>query len=536
MKYIHLFIIGLMGAGLLASCYEDKGNYNYKWIPEYTIEMSVSDTTIARGDTLVVSPVIWKNTFSDDRATILKREVVTNYDDFEYEWIAYDRRSPTIAFFLSTKRDLDEPVYLNTSTSVVYIVQLKLTEKATGVSSYGAFNTRVLGKYSRKFLFLIEDGEGNVEMDLYGTTADGRKAIEKDILKRAEFPYTTGGANAILYQKFPTSGTGAKIWVAAGSGVSWLDPENLGYNEVLGNLNLLFLPRTADTFTKIARAYYNNTGATYNFYYFITPEGNFHFMTLNGTILPNLALIGMRSVEVSHAAVSQHTCALVWNKTDKQFAYASCYHSGMTYPATFLTPVTGEGSAQGMECVYIGNTVGTGAAVGRRVVAVTKSNDNAYWLYYFDVRNFGSGMTDDYRVAFTSKTELPGTAALGKIDHMVNDRTRGSIYAAVGNKLYNFREYENRWVEVRIFDANNNPVQSTDLITKLFVEDFSSTLIVPSLTRCFYMATYSEANGGRVYVLEPYDTESVDLRLIELMQGNSEQKLGNIKGITMMGY
>ena len=535
MKYIHLFIIGLMGAGILASCYEDKGNYNYKWIPEYTIEMSVSDTTIARGDTLVVSPVIWKNTFSDDRATILKREVVTNYDDFEYEWIAYDSRSPTSAYFLSTKRDLDEPVYINTSTSVIYIVQLKLTEKATGISSYGAFNTRVLGKYTRKFLFLIEDGEGNVEMDLYGTTTDGRKAIEKDILKRTEFPYTTGGANAILYQKFPTTGTGAKIWVAAGSGTSWLDPENLGYSEVLGNLNLLFLPRTSDTFTKIARTYGSNTTATNNFYYFISPEGNFHFMTLYGTILPNLALIGMRPVEVSHAASDRIMCALVWNKTDKEFAYASCYHAGSSYPATSLTPVAGEGSAQGMECVYIGSTLGTGAAVGRRLVAVAKSNDT-HWLYYFDVRNFGSGMDYVYRPDLTSKTELSGTAALGKIDHMINDRYRGSIYAAVGNKLYNFREYENKWIEVRIFDANNNPVQSTDLITHLHVEDFSSTLIVPSLTRCFYMATYSETNGGKVYVLEPYDTESVDLRLIELMQGNSEQKLGNIKGITMMGY
>ena len=45
LKYIYIGLISLLLAGVLNSCYEDKGNYSYNWVQDIDLTEVLKDTT-----------------------------------------------------------------------------------------------------------------------------------------------------------------------------------------------------------------------------------------------------------------------------------------------------------------------------------------------------------------------------------------------------------------------------------------------------------------------------------------------------------
>lgn len=52
LKYIYIGLISLLLAGVLNSCYEDKGNYSYNWVQDIDLTEVLKDTTVGRGHVL----------------------------------------------------------------------------------------------------------------------------------------------------------------------------------------------------------------------------------------------------------------------------------------------------------------------------------------------------------------------------------------------------------------------------------------------------------------------------------------------------
>ncbi|MCC8173115.1 MAG: hypothetical protein LIO65_01600 [Odoribacter sp.] len=213
MKNYTIFLIFLFSLVIsLQSCYEDKGNYTYDWVEEVIIT-NLKDTVIGWGDTLSVKPSIKKTVFSQISDT-----TEINPEDYEYVWYTYDNNNNK-KVTLSNKQYLNDTIYLPVRNTD-YLVNYEVTEKATGVTWNGVFKLRVINLFQNGFLFLTEDEDKNVELEIYGKDAEGVEHLRKRILYTAGFPFRSGGANCVFY--FSNIRNLSRIWIATGEGTGWL--------------------------------------------------------------------------------------------------------------------------------------------------------------------------------------------------------------------------------------------------------------------------------------------------------------------------
>ena len=102
--------------------------------------------------------------------------------------------------------------------------------------------------------------------------------------------------------------------------------------------------------------------------------------------------------------------------------------------------------------------------------------------------------------------ELKGNAAMIEgAEYTVIDWMNGFLYFSIGNKLYTYRKGIDECVEVNVPDVSFDAIVSLNIVTS---GDYSSNIFV---------ATYSEANGGKVYRLTPESTDSRNLTVEEVI-------------------
>lgn len=156
-------IYSLIFAGLLSSCYEDKGNYDYKLdtMNEITsVSFSPAITETASGKVIEVQQALSE----DDRRrrvdVILEQTLAQNLDELEFNWYRTytEPNGVSVKDTIYSKGFLEFDLPLNEEMS--YDIFLKIYDRTTTLSHYSGFKikTRPIFKNS---LFVLHGNEGN---------------------------------------------------------------------------------------------------------------------------------------------------------------------------------------------------------------------------------------------------------------------------------------------------------------------------------------------------------------------------------------
>ncbi|SFG60866.1 PKD-like family lipoprotein [Prevotella sp. KH2C16] len=158
-----LFPLGLVL--LLASCYEDKGNYDYtfdkvnaidsvKFTPE--AEQQLNGLTIEFTQPLTAADTL-QRVFVN-----CKQSLVSSLENLDFTWIrSYTKNGVKVKDTLTTKGYMD--VVLPVGKATAYNVMLEIHDQITGLSNYTQFNvaTRPIFKNS---IFVLHGMSGNMHL------------------------------------------------------------------------------------------------------------------------------------------------------------------------------------------------------------------------------------------------------------------------------------------------------------------------------------------------------------------------------------
>ena len=131
---------------------------------------------------------------------------------------------------LSTEKNLNDTIWLGEGS---YQVNYSVTEKNSGVTWITYFKLRVVTRYTGGHIFLTEDANQNIEIELWATVPDNAERVhETGVLARSGFPYTKGGAKFV--KRITDNYAGNGVWIATGENTGWLNLPNFDWSE--GNL------------------------------------------------------------------------------------------------------------------------------------------------------------------------------------------------------------------------------------------------------------------------------------------------------------
>lgn len=146
--------LGVCSLFLLHSCYEDKGNYDYKEIGKIVVEQpfgvteSSSSQIVMQDDTLRVVPVLKLTNLTDEELEFRWDLAPANSRDPNFEELSHDRILNVVCKAAANKYDL----------------RLCVTDKNTGVSTYAYYNLIVNSVTTRCLLLLCKAGENQFDI------------------------------------------------------------------------------------------------------------------------------------------------------------------------------------------------------------------------------------------------------------------------------------------------------------------------------------------------------------------------------------
>ena len=162
---------------------------------------------------------------------------VASPEDYIYEWkVLVNNSTLDEDMILSTEKNLNDTIWLGEGS---YQVNYSVTEKNSGVTWITYFKLRVVTRYTGGHIFLTEDANQNIEIELWATVPDNAERVhETGVLARSGFPYTKGGAKFV--KRITDNYAGSGVWVATGENTGWLNLPNFDWSE--GNLISGFTP------------------------------------------------------------------------------------------------------------------------------------------------------------------------------------------------------------------------------------------------------------------------------------------------------
>lgn len=488
------YIIGLTGLFftiLWTSCYEDLGNYNYDWVPEVHIRQ-MKDTAVDRGGVLSLEPSLYKVL---NRDTNVHHDI--NPDDYTYRW--FDNNGKV----LSTKQNLNDTIWLSTGK---YQITYEVKDKNTDLNWTTMFSLAVSGRIAGALVFLTEDEERRVELDVYARNAKGEKFLEKGTLARSGFPHTGGGANCVYYGLYAAKKN--CLWIATGEGTGWVDLVNFQWNPTNLARSLMLQPKPVSyTFKNIVLI-----GA--NLHFFMTEAGEVHVMGPQMVMWTNLAFLDGQQFAACPVIGGDSFGAVLYDKTNRRFVSYNCIKVASGAEAScFALP--DEDALNGVELIHMQ------ALKNNKILAVVKDESGKYWKYSWSIQ---IGSTGKYggKINIAETEELKNIGMIENAEHIVLDRLNGFIYFSIGNKLYNYRSGGgvDGCEEVRGFSSN-------DPICSIISQQFSKA---DHYNEGIFVATWNKAggnSGGNVYLLKPSTQESRDVSILESISG-----LGQVKSIS----
>ena len=478
-RYITIGLITLL-TGMLNSCYEDKGHYKYDWVQEIDLTDVLKDTTVGRGNVLHIEVDLKKRLLDSENET-----EVANPDDYTFEWKALTGEENVI---LGTDKDLTDTIWLASGNS--YQVNYTVTEKKTGVSWISDFKLNVGEGVKGGFIFMTEDTDRKVDIEIYADDTEGNKIHRTGLLSSSGFPYLSGGANSIAYTNVRAWG-GRRLWVATGEASGWLDMPDFSWKDK-NMLRMIMLTPQPVSYTMKSMYCLSD-----QFMYFFTAEGNVHLLTSRGILSADITYVNNKKFQAaSYYGGDNSHAAILFDQDRKRFVSYAMKSGGTVTESCY--DINDNSAVPNSDLLYMQQLYNMGT------VAIVKDEDDKYQRCQFRMlQNTASGL---YEGHLDQKEELKGNAAMIEdAEYTVIDKLNGFLYFSIGNKLYTYRKGIDECVEVNLQGVNFDPIVSLNVIAH---NDYKANIFV---------ATYSETNKGKVYRLTPESTDSRNLTVEEVI-------------------
>ena len=506
-RYTILGIWFLFLTGILFSCYDDKGNYDYDWAPEVVLEAGNSglgDLVVKRGQRLTIKPnlKLLLGAEGTERDTVEFRP-----EDYTYQWVAYQRVLSAGTVELATTQNLDTIIDLPLLTEP-YRIQYTVRGKETGVNYSFSFNLRVETRYESAWLFLTENNEGIADLTLYGkevgNTSENPWVYEHQVLERSGFPYRGGGANFVYYNSFNNNNY---LMVGTGEGSGWVGKNDLDWKETQMLRYLMAMPKELDyTFEKIVQ------------------NGVWFFIGSDGSIYP-----------MGNTVMMMDAC----NNLPPSVTGADQYQN------VKLAPFIGGSNSQNLlydetnevMLIFKGNA---GNLSGNPMYALTENlklrNHKLFFMEFYGVsltNVYAKNKADNKYYRYTYDTydrdetklgdpfEITNGELLEQGEQFVCDYVNGFFYMSIGDKLYVLRGHELREVTIKdpdgVVTGGFQGLENISLLTRYTG--------IQSTRPYIMVATYGGTeNSGKIYFLEPNSIESSELTVRTYFEGLEKVK------------
>lgn len=494
MKINHIIDLTVLFFTILwTSCYDDLGNYDYNWVPVVHVRQ-MKDTAVDRGTVLSLEPSLYKTLNGD---TVVQHDI--NPDDYTFRWFVNIKDKGIVV--LSDKQNLNDTIWLSTGS---YQVTYEVKDKNTNLSWFAKFSLGVAGRITHALVFLTEDEERHVELDVYAENSKGEKFLEKGTLARSGFPYTGGGANCVYYGRYASNKNG--IWIATGEATGWIDPVDFHWDSTNLARSIMVQPKPV-SYT------FKNILAVGGVQYFLTEAGEVHMMNNYVTIWTNLAFVGGYQFAAYPVTGGTYRAVLLYDKTNRRFVSYDCSNMMNPDAACFALPEVD--ALNGVELIHMQGLSDS------KILAVVKDQNGKYWKHSWSIEKSTSTNKYSGRLNIGDTEELKNFSIIENAEHIAFDRQHGFIYFSIGNKLYNYRSGGgvDGCEEVRGF-SSSDPICS--IVSQQFSKGEYNTAI--------FVASWNKTggdSGGNVYVLKPNSQESREVSILESISG-----LGQVKSIS----
>ncbi|MDR1414491.1 MAG: hypothetical protein LBI96_01660 [Odoribacteraceae bacterium] len=492
--------LSLLVAITAAACYQDKGNYDYRPIPEVRLTTPLRDTTISRGQRLTLHPELKILLVNADTTT---PAATFNPDNYTYSWKAYDRIITEMTpVELSVTPVLDTNIYLPVNTNPYKII-FAVTEKTTSVTREFMFNLKIqAGRYQNAWLYLTEEDDGTVDLIVRGTeAATGDIIQENGVLARSGFPHRGKGAKFIYW--YTANYITPCIIIGTGEATGYIDKENFEWKE--GNLvarTMMAVPQPVDyTFEKIV--YYG---------------GLLHWFDSRGSILPMAPTTGIMYppytiLPPALTGAGYDTLRLApflagatsTTGTNGQLVYDTknpkmyLYKGSSAAIKTTLDALPPENQLPGHQILHMQYYTSS-----RTSIAAKKLDDGKYYRYLYA----GS-------VLQPNPEEITNGQLLEQADYFECDNPNGFLYAVINNKLHAYRTNMDGTGAIREVTITNRPGIVFDPVS--YLGRFTT---ITSTSSYIMLATYAGTKGsGKIYYLKPDPTEPLNLTIEEEITG-----------------
>ena len=205
MYYIIGLLLVLVG---LAGCSDDKGNYDYAWIPQASVATIKVDGVYQVGDPLVIRPTVYFTKAGMENSSV---EDVFSEDDYEYYWIAkryVKSLGRIVCDTIGRERNLNYIIDLSPDN---YMVEYQIYNKTRDIRWLSKFTLQITLSAPEGWLFL-EDNSGQAELSIYVRLGDGDMHIVRDMLSKAGIPAASLAGPRQVFSTYQNS-RGGGVWI-----------------------------------------------------------------------------------------------------------------------------------------------------------------------------------------------------------------------------------------------------------------------------------------------------------------------------------
>lgn len=515
-KYITL----LLPAMLFASCFDDKGNYDYHEINATTIEkLPESYTVFADVGTLSIDPAV-SMTLNDP-------------DDprFEYLWIATGQSTGSVDTIGRTRK-LDWTARLPMQ---IYALRLRVIDKQTGIVEKAATKLTLTAYHTRGLMLIGENAQGKAQAQMITMIAGQSETFYDNILEFSGLPELTGPIDFFHTGTSYVANANA-LWLVTQSGTYFMNRSTLKAEDhfnVFGD-KMYFEPDAPINPVEIApriKAADNSLGSGgimgYRFYLCSNGEIYGTWLYLNGdTFDQPINIVQGQSIFLQgpmlYAHKSYQNCLLLWDRDNNRFVK---YGSGIDTQATLLTDPGDaifpyDQNEVGRTYVYGENTFNAdgGAANGNSFAIMRQVEPNGGNYDYCIYKMYCNAAALRQGFYTVDRTEAP---LFGSATSYAFSSKRTVVFYVAAGKLYAY-DYDptvNRNYEIALADAGEVTMAKFD-IQREPEQDF------------LYVATYESGSG----TLAKYAVDA-DLNSVKLASAPSEKWTGlaKIKNMSWRG-
>lgn len=503
-----ILLLSIIATGLTA-CYKDKGNYDYKDINEIAIsDIETAYAGMTGIDKLRIEPRITMTMNPGDPGK------------FSYFWIVM--KSTTVIDTIGTEAALDYDIDLPPDN---YTLHFRVLDQSTGVVWKARTNFNVGTPYSRGWMLIGEDDNGNAEVEMLSMVVD--TVHVKGILSQSGLPTLKTPLNVVH-----TGGSASymKLWAMTGSGSYYFDRltmKALPANS-FGRLVYTTDPISKDELNPILMApQIREIGGAVSSNFvraMLCSDGSIFasYLSLNGgDFYANPVNRDKESMNVRLKAAPYMLYpigsmnSMVWYDTDND---RFMNYSSFILNTSSVTLKDNPGdifpwnqSGTGRKLVYAENTRNTdGGSTNGNSFAILKDNSGQSFIYKF----YANGAAPAKRNFYTVK---PLATDFDKATFYAFSSRRTVVFYVANNKLYAYD-----------YNTGNEKIYQFPDIDAGEITMLKFDTQVDHLTNALYVATYNAQTKG---TLRRYNVGS-DPNVVELTAGASWSGLVKVKNMS----